>query len=182
MSSGTMKNNISKQNAIQLLKDLQTAVESNDSKSIETVCTLLSSRSTGSHIDQTVSNVCETLLGDAKCVTTEIIYTSPLNDNFNTSSSFLVKHVNDKNCGKANITIPEEFEGFSDDELEYMKNVLKLNHITLIYSDDKRIYYSGPINYDIQEISLDEDKRELWMIVTLIVLFITGGILVRKSI
>jgi hypothetical protein len=168
--------------ALNLLEEFKIAVQYKDKTAIDNVCNFLKRETKDSVLNIPVINACDNLFSNKKCEKTVINYITPLTENYDIKDSFLIIQNSDGgNCGQADIYVDEFFNGFSDEELEYISN-LHLTYVKIIQTGTNSELYSGLVNSNIQDILGDNSSNDGWIIIIGIILFISMGLLARKSI
>jgi len=169
---------VSQQEALTILEQLKTAVINNDSEVINEVCTVLKQKTANTSFEPIVQSTCDTLFKDMQCTSAVINFTSP---NGNSSPSDYINLVNNKigSCKHAFIYVDSDFEGFDDEEVNFISK-LGIADVDIINPSNNHTVYSGPLDSNINTKG-DEESKSGWMILVGVIIFIAMGLVVGHA-
>jgi hypothetical protein len=166
----------SKEEALVILDKLKTAIERGDEKYISEVCSIINGEE--GKIDP---QACERLLNMTEvCNTITMEYKTASSDEEPDPSKYI--HLLEGEVGSCNhayIYVDPNFEGFLDKDIAYLSQ-MGINTVDIIDLQSDETNYSGALDVKMES-KVNKDKKEGWLILIGVIIFIGMGILLKRS-
>ena len=165
-----------KEEALVLLDKIKVALENKDEKSIAEVCSIIEGRDGKSD-----SNACERLMGLTEtCQTITMEYKTADSNSEQTPEQYITLLEGEVGiCNHAYIYVDSDFEGFLDRDVVYLSR-MGINTIDIINLSNNETTYTGALDAKIES-KFNKDKRDGWLILIGVIIFIGMGILLKRS-
>lgn len=170
---------ITEEEARGIMTELKSAIENGDERSINAVCNRLIGND-----EKEGPQDCATFLGIQNvCTSISMQYNTIDSENNNNPGSYIsVMDGKIGNCDHTFMYVDSKFEGFLDQDISFLTG-LGINTIDIINLETRESIYSGIL---VNKVDIDQkankDKRDGWLILIGVIIFIGMGILIKKQI
>ncbi len=168
-------NKTSQEQALVILEQLKSAVLNQDTEVIENICNFLKEKTQNTELEPIVKDACNNIFNDIKCTSTILKYTFPTEERPLPEENISVMSKGIGSCKHAIIYVDDDFDDFSEEEIEYMHK-LGIAQIDIINLSTNDKIYSGDLDEEVQK----DDKRDGWLILIGVIIFIGVGLAITK--